>query len=351
MLHKIKQTAVDQSKIQKILVIRLSSIGDVLHCSPVAEKLREHFPHAYITWVVESMSADVIRNNSHLDEVLVWPRKEWYKEAKQTGDYRFWIRRTKAFLDQIKQKKFDLTIELQGMLRGGFIAYWSKARYRVCLSDAREMSYLLANICTDMGIPSTVQARYLSSLQFLGIDVAGAKMEMPLAKEEHQFADALLQKHNLIPGRFIAFNPATSQVAKNWPVSYFAALGDMISRRLKIPLVILGAPSDRPLAAAINENMRECKAVDLSGMMTLKQLGAVIKQTGLLVTGDTGPLYMAEAVETPSISMFSYTNPAYYAPKGDKHRALRATDCTMASILPEEVYKVLEELAEKIQLI
>jgi lipopolysaccharide heptosyltransferase I len=350
MINKIKNISVDQSKISKILVIRLSSIGDVLHCSPIVQKLREHFPKAHIAWVVESLSQDVICNNSNLDEVFVWPRKEWKKEFQKTGDAITLMRRTKDFFDLIKKRNFDLTIDLHGMSRGALIAYWTKAPYRVCLSNAKEMSYLFANICADTNNVLTIQARYLSSLKFLGIDMSDAKMEMPITDEDRKFADSLLQKHNLAPGRFIALNPATSKLTKNWPVGHFAKLGDMISRRLQVPLVLLGSPKDRPLAAAINENMSDCKAVDMSGLMTLKQLGALIEKTGLMVTGDTGPLYMAEALGTPSVSMFSYTDPAYYAPKGHKHIALRAADCTMESISPDEVYQALEILVNKLEI-
>ena len=121
------RSSFDSDSIQRILIIKLSSIGDVIQASPVAEKLRQRYPTAIIDWVVETKSKDVIVGNSYLDEVIVWERKEWTKEAKETGDYRLLFKRLSGFVNNLRQRRYQLAIDLQGLLRSGMLAWLSGA--------------------------------------------------------------------------------------------------------------------------------------------------------------------------------------------------------------------------------
>ena len=333
-----------KDRINRILIIRLSSIGDVLHASPVANILRTHFPTAHIAWVVETKSAEVIQGNSNLDEVVIWPRKEWRAEAKKTKNLYRLLKRNRTFLHQLKKQKFDLVLDLQGMSRSALVSLHSGALYRACLSDAREMSSLFYNIEVKLGEPRSVQEKYASIMKCLDIDYTHMlQMEMPITPPDHLFADELLKQYNLAEGQFIIFVPSTSNALKSWPGQYFAKLGENIGEKFGCPIVILGGPGDTEISRTILVGMN-CKGIDLTGLLTLKQVGALMKRCGLVVSGDTGPLYIAEAVGASTVSLFGPTKPEYYGPKGAGHISLRSDDHKTGSILPDQVFQAIEKI-------
>lgn len=347
----------NSDNVYRILVIKLSSIGDVIQASPVADKLRQRYPQAIIDWIVETKSKDVIIGNSNLDEVIVWKRKEWWEELRHTGDYRLFYRRMATFFKHLRQRQYDLALDLQGLLRSALVAWLSGALWRVCYTDTRELSPLFANIKIkpDYGKKIHVKYRYVGLLRFLGIATNHVKMQMPLTVGDRQFADNFIVKNNLIAKQYIVFNPATSWPSKCWPTEFYAQVGELIMSRLQLPIVILGAPADQFLAKEINDKLAR-PVFDLTGQTTLKELAAVIEQAALFIGGDTGPLYIAEALGTATVSIFGPTDPARHAPVGRKHIALASQSCKlcynrdcadrscMFEITPEQVFRAVIQL-------
>ena len=342
--------------VHRILVIKLSSIGDVIQASPVADKLRQRYPRANIDWIVETKSKDVIIGNSNLDEVIVWKRREWWEELKKTGDYRLFYQRMAAFFKHLRQRKYDLAIDLQGLLRSALVAWLSGALWRVCYTDTREMSPMFANIKIKPDEEKIhVKYRYVGLLQFLGIDASNLKMQMPLTAGDRQFANHFIVQNRLTAKQYIVLNPATSWPSKCWPAELYAQVGELIMSRLQLPVVILGAPADQFLAKEIKDKL-EKPVFDLTGQTTLKELAAVIEQAALFIGGDTGPLYIAEALGTATVSIFGPTDPARHAPIGRRHIVLASQSCKlcykrdcsdrscMLETTPEQVFKAVVQL-------
>lgn len=318
----------NSNSVHRILVIKLSSIGDVIQASPVADKLRQRYPNAIIDWVVETKSKDVIVGNSNLDKVMIWERKEWVEDIKKAGDYRLLYQRLATFVKQLRERSYDLTIDLQGLMRSGLVAWLSGAPWRVCYTDTRELSPFFANIKIQPNYEQdiNVKHRYVGLLRFLGIDTTNLHMQMPLTASDHDFANNFIVQNSLTTKKYIVLNPATSWQSKCWPTNRYAQVGDLISNRLKLPIVLLGAPDDQPLAKEIQDKMKN-PVLNIAGQTTLKQLAAVIEQAALFIGGDTGPLYIAEATGTATVSIFGPTDPAKHAPIGSRHISLAPRHC------------------------
>lgn len=316
MTHKISD-----EKIKRILLIRLSSIGDVLLASPVAEKVRKRFPTAHITWLVETKAKDVIVGNPFVDEVIVWPRREWNKQARETRDYIQLVRQYCNFIKSIRALCADLSVNMQGDIRSAFLACLSGAKCRIARPNGKEFSSWFANCLVDNTSEKHLMLRNIALLSPLGIGLENAHMYMPLTEQDVSYANKLLSEHCLKIKQFVVFNPATSVAAKCWPTEYYAALADRIIAEYQLPVVFLGAPSDCAMVEDIMSKMGH-KAHDFAGKTTLNQLAAVVKSARLFVGGDTGPLHVAAAVGTPTVSIFGPTAPEIAAPIGENHIAL-----------------------------
>lgn len=349
--------------IKNILIIRLSAIGDVLKCTVVIDKLRCRFPNARISWLVETRSKDVLLDNPNIDEVIVWERKEWSKEARSSKNYWKFARRLFQFTKEIRNRNFDLVIDLYRSPRSGIISYLSKASTRLCYTGSPKYSHLWANIhvIPNYTTSTTATQFFADILRPLGIVSDDLRMQMPILPEDRSFAETFLYDHGISPGKYIAINPSTSWQSKCWPSEYYARLADMIIEKHCLPVVILGAPGDVPLVETIIRQMQQ-QPVDASGKTTLRQLAALAEKAGAFISGDTGPLFIAEAVGTATISIFGPTDPAWHAPKGERHITLSTKSCSckksycedkkcLTAILPEQMLTAFEKLAKKIGLI
>jgi len=328
--------SINENTIQRILLIRLSSIGDVLFASPVAEKLRQRFPKAHITWVVETKSKDVIEGNPFLDEVIVWSRKSWNKHARQNRDYLQLIHLNYNFSKSIRALQPDLVINMQDDFRSAVLTHISGAKYRICPANFRKTNRCAANVLVDNTVVKHSMLKYVSLLSPLGIDFKDTHMTMPFTSKDIDYANGLLSEQGLQQKQFVVLNPAASSTKKLWPANYYAVLADLLIEKCNTPIVFLGADSDRALVAEVTCQMKH-KAYDLSGKTTLKQLGALVQKAQLFISGDTGPLHIAAAVGTPTVSLFGPTDPERYAPLGDLHRII--TGKTMHDIKPSEVFQ------------
>ena len=352
----MKQYILD-SEIKNILIIRLSSIGDVLKCTVTIDKLRKRFPQAKLTWLVETKSQGVLVGNPHIDELIVWDRKEWSRQARQTRNYLRFAQQLLNFVGEIRARRFDLVVDLHGLPRSGMVSFLSGAPYRVCYDRARKKSHLWSNIrvTPDKKQDNTVMQHYAGLLRVLGIEIADLKMQMPILPDDEGFAQQFMTNNRLTPGGFIIINPATSWQSKCWPSEYYAQLADRIIETYQLSVLVTGGPADAALCQQIIDQMRN-QPINACGQTTLRQLAAIIKNASLFISGDTGSLFIAEAVGTPTLSMFGPTDPDWHAPQGENHVALSTRLCTcdksfcenpicLTKLTPEKVWDEFKKLA------
>lgn len=346
-------------KSPRILIVRLSAIGDAVHTLPVLASLRKKFPDAFISWVVEDKAADVVVNNPMLDKVYVLPKKKWKKEKNRFNAYKeFW-----KIIGQIRKDKYDIAIDVQELLKSGVISFLSGANRRICHSKSREHSYLFANELLpahDTFDPDKkVIDRYLEAAAHLGADVSDVEFPLPPVSESTSiYIDELLK--NIDKSKpTVVFSPATTWASKHWVESYWAELLDMLADKCNI--VFTGAPNDETLIKRITSMSKTDKYISLAGKTNLLELAEVFRRVDMVIAPDTGPAHIANAVGKPVVvAIFSSMSHKRTGVYGEKHvnvsASLECQPCKskvckredhvmecMKLLTPEVMFKIIEE--------
>lgn len=278
----------------RILIIRLSAIGDVIHGLPVLCALREALPHAFLGWVVEGLAGDLLAGHPALDALIRVPRR-WLKSPREVWRLR----------RRLRELRFDTTIDLQGLTKSGVVAWLSSAPRRIGKSDARELSRWFTN----KFVPcrgSHVVEHYLDLLRPLGIDSPPIRFDLPERAEDARAAQRYLASQGLASRGFAILNPGAGWPSKVWPAERHGALATQLATRHGLASVaVWGTEDERPLAetivAASNGHAR------LAPPTSMTELAALCRQAALFVGSDTGPTHLAAAVGTPTISLHGPT--------------------------------------------
>lgn len=293
----------------RILIVKLSAIGDCIHASPVAQVLRESFPEAHIGWVVHDHCAAVVRGNPNVNVVHTFDRKRMLEQF-------FPLRK------ELRAQKYDIAVDLQGLLKSGVVAKISGAKRRYYRSDAREKANWFCNTPVQCNPSQHIIDVYLGFARAIGAQWSGhPPMVAPHDQHDLDMAKMLLaERDDLDAEMIVALAPAAGQTIKQWPTDCFARLIDAVLEKKRVHFAIIGAPGDKLLAQEILAACHHRESVqDLTGRTNLNQLAAVLKQCDLFIGGDTGPMHMAQAVGTQVIALFGPTNPARLGPRGDSH--------------------------------
>ncbi|MEK6682725.1 MAG: glycosyltransferase family 9 protein, partial [Nitrospirota bacterium] len=176
---------------KNILIIKPSSIGDVIHALPFLKAIRGRYPEAAISWLINRGIDELIRDNSSLDEIILFERKRW----GGFDDIGYKLRGVTEFIRGLRQKRFDLIIDLQGLFRSGIIAYLSGADYRIGFANAREFSPIFYNYnVSHPPIEMHAVDRYLLIAKELGADITKKDFKINIPEKEKEYAARLISK-------------------------------------------------------------------------------------------------------------------------------------------------------------
>ncbi|MBP6962871.1 MAG: glycosyltransferase family 9 protein [Armatimonadetes bacterium] len=293
----------------RILIVKLSAIGDVIMTTPVAKALRAAFPGAYIAWVVEPKSRDILIGNPYLDEVIVWDRPadlSWNPLSVAAT----W-KSLRALGRELRSKRFDVAVDLQGLLRSALVAKSSGAKCVLGFDSGREGSTRLYTHLYPLSLTGTRgPQRYLDALRLLGVHASHTEMCMPLTEDDRAYARRILDEETArhLPDRRLiaALAPATTWPHKHWTEEGWAGLADGLIARYEALPVFLGSSADVNLIGRIRGLMTR-EPGDVVGRTTLKQAGAVLEEADLVFGVDTGLLHMSIALGRPTIGIFGPT--------------------------------------------
>lgn len=315
---------------RRILVVRLSARGDVVLSSPLAGALRRRCPSAHIAWAVEERTADVIRHNPHLDEVIVWERAEW-KRMLRTGRWGAFLGAAVDFFGELRDRRFDVAIDAQGLLRSGALAFFSGAPVRIGLGSREGSRLLMTKVVKREFFTRRIASADAAFARALGLDTASFRMEIPRGGDELAAVDRIVEEKGLGDG-FVAAVPFTTRFHKHWFEDRWSALIRQIRERAGLGVVLLGGPGDRAaadriLAGAAN-GADGAPLVDLVGRTTLGEASAVVSRCSALVGVDTGLSHMAHAFGRPAVLIFG-SNAPYLDPPTTAARILHSgRDCS-----------------------
>ena len=291
---------------QKILLIRLSSLGDIVLTTPAIRAVRANFPNAYIAMLVAKQSADTLRENPHLDEIISFDR---LVKDKDTGE--MW--RTVRLL---RERKFTLAIDLQRKFRTEMLMYLSGATERV------GKGWFCTVRVFERGNKHATE-HYFDLLHAVGIPAEDRKLELFLAESERRDALQRLKTAGVVDaGLKVGLFPGAGWKLREWMPERFAAIGDRLVQHFNADVLIFGGEKETELVHTV-ANLMHTRAIPFAGNLQVRQLAACIEQCDLFLTNDTGPMHIAAAVGTPTVSLFGPGNHIRFQPLGALHQTIR----------------------------
>jgi len=311
---------IDTHKIERILLIKLTSLGDVVHALPVAAALKRTFPRLKLSWLVEDRCAPLLENNPLLDSVIVYPRQEIQVLISE----RKWGQVLKVFKNlrrSLRDLNIDLSLDLQGLAKSGLIALMTGAPHRIGCSGLKEMSSLISRrIPEEKGLH--VVDSNLKTAEFLGAKTEAPEFIIEIKEEEKTWAKEFLKKSGVVEGdRIIGLQMGTVPPQKCWPPAKYRSFIEQVSKLPNTRLILFGDKTDQE-ALLPHLSKIPPKVINTAGNLSLRQLMALIAQCRVFVGGDSGPLHLAAGLGLPVIALFGGTDPGWSRPYGRFHTVL-----------------------------
>jgi lipopolysaccharide heptosyltransferase II len=302
----------------RVLLIRLREIGDVVFTTPALRALRDHYPGAHITYIVEPHAAPVVSGNAQIDELIVAPRRQGLRGL--TADI--------ALGRSLRDRRFDIAIDFHGGPRAGLLTWLSAARERVGY-DVAGRSWIYTR---RVHRPRALRARHSVENQWdllaaVGIgapDRVNNPVEMPVDPDAAAaVARRLGQEGVETADRLVVIHVSAGNPFRRWPADQFAALAAALAREPRAKVVITSGPSERDAAARVVEAARASLPGDAAsrvlscGDFSLAELRALVERAALYIGGDSGPLHVASTSRVPIVGLYGPTLPARSAPWRD----------------------------------
>ncbi|MGC4099078.1 MAG: glycosyltransferase family 9 protein [Nitrospira sp.] len=293
----------------RILLIKPSSLGDIVHTFPVVAAIKRQWPESHITWVVKRQWAELVERAEGVDRV--WP-------VDMT--VRSWIREGRA----LRAQRFDLAMDLQGLFRSGILARLSGAPIRIGFANGREGSpWFYTHRVPVLSPDIHAVDRYLSVAAALGVSLPDTpRFGFRLLEEDMVTARELCRRRGFSIDRpWVAMNIGTRWPTKRWPLESFAAVVDQLYTAHLDPVVMIGGAEERGFTKCMRA-LTDRPFIDLSGEIPLGCLPILLSTATAMVTNDSGPMHIAAGLGVPVVAMFGPTSATRTGPYGDGHQVL-----------------------------
>lgn len=330
-----------------VAIVKLSSLGDVVHALPVAAALRACHPRAHLTWVVEQREATLLRGHPALDEVAVADTRGWRRRHGVRGGADA-VRAFRTLVRQFRDRGFEAAVDLQGNLKSGLLTAATGAPVRIGFA-AGHCREPLNTLFTNRRVSPPPAARHiveqqLALLRPLGAMEVAPTFWLPRDPAAEAAVERFLAGHGLAEGAPLAIlNPGAGREVKRWPPARFAELARRLRADTGTAVCVLWGPAEAEQARAIVE-ATACPGALLAPPTDLHALLALLRRARVVVAADTGPLHAAAALGVPCVGLYGPTDPARNGPYGPGHRVVRAGDRTMGSIAVEPVLAAARDL-------
>jgi lipopolysaccharide heptosyltransferase I len=329
---------------ERIALVKLSAIGDVVHALPVATALRARRPGARLTWIVERREAAVLRGHPALDEVIETDTRAW-RRARGRATVRAALADVRALRARLRAGRFDVAVDLQGLLKSGLVTAATGAPLRLGFA-ARRLREPLSALFTNRRVTPPPAARhvveqYLALLAPLGITEPRLEFRLPVTPAAEAAIDEWLAGAGLKPRRrLVVLNPGAGRPDKRWPLAHHTELARRLVQDAGAHVVVTWGPGEEAAARAIAAGAPATAAPPTD----LTTLPALLRRASVMVAADTGPLHMAAALGTPCVGLYGPTSAERNGPYGPGHRTLVSADGTLAALAPSSVLAAVMDL-------
>lgn len=294
---------------RRILVIKLGSIGDVVHTLPALADLKEAFPQAEVDWLVERKCSVILEGNPWLHQIIEVDTQRWRRDWGLAS-----VREMIRIVSRLRARHYDVAFDFQGLWKSAAFGYFAGASKLIGF-DKTSLKEPGCRIFYDRRITPAPQAQHVIDIckQLLvgvGIYAGGRRFGLSVTGEDERYVEQQLASRGI--GDFVVLNPGGGWETKNWEPANYALLHDRLSAATGLPTVLTWGPGEEPL---IDKVLQSCGSVPPATFPTsLPQLIALLRRAKLFVGGDTGPLHLAAACGTPLIGIFGPTSPVRNGP-------------------------------------
>ena len=348
----------DGMKDGRILIIKLSALGDIVQSLPVLWSIKKTWPSCKVDWITGETGLGLLRGHSLLDRVMLYPRKRLGKLAR--NPFR-WPRLFKHLSDlsrEIKRYRYLAVLDLQGLFKSGLITFMSLSDKKVGFAGGREASSLFLNHRLPAYDPDEhAVSRYLKIAGYIGAETDEIRFPVDISKDEIMDAEAFLKGLGAESKRYVLLIPGTIWPTKRWTPEGFSRLAEMMAGELGLKSLVAGSTAESRLGSVI-ERLSRGAAIDITGRTSIKRLAALSRLAKTAVATDTGPMHLASASGLRLVALFGPTAPWRTGPFGHEHIIIRKDiECSpcfrrscssmrcMLSITPEEVFRAVKRLA------
>jgi lipopolysaccharide heptosyltransferase I len=338
---------------RQVAIVRLTSLGDVIHTLPVAAALRDHEPSTRILWLVEEREEILLRDNPAVDEVIVVPLRRWRRQLRSPSGIGRSGRDLRALMRDLRARKFDVVIDVQGWPHKTSPLVWAtRAPMRIGF-DRRHARQSLATRFTTHQVTPPASAKHivdqnLALLEPLGIrHVEPVRFPMPEFASSRSVVDEWLREHRIAAGtRVIAILPSTRGAAKLWPVDRYRALASsMLDEDRTACIVAVGGPDEGGLLESAIQGLPSNRAF-VFAPAPIPELVWMLRRVNLAVGNDTGPLHVAASAGVPSLGLFGPTRGDRNGPYGSHCAYVQSRTGQMADISLNDVREAIAALKQ-----
>lgn len=337
--------------LRNILIIKLRHIGDVLLSTPVLRALRDAFPDAQLTMLVNRGTEGVLAHNPDVSEILCLDKGTWLEQCR--------------FVSRLRARGFDCVIDLTDGDRSAVISFATGAGIRVGFNAEHRWRGLLYSAVAKPRPVDSHRVEYdLCALRALGLDPTRGMPAVFLQAPEEQRAEQWLTEQGLAgetPPPLVMLQPGARYSLKVWPPERFAQLSDRLADRFQCRILLGGDQREREVAEQVARKSH-CAPIVVAGKFSLLQYASLVKRCRLFVGNDGGAMHLAATVGTPVLALFGPTYPERWGPRGGQTQViykgldcracyhptcLRGDDSCMRQITVDEVFEAAERMLDR----
>ncbi len=295
---------------KKILIVKPSSLGDVVHSLPFLNAIRSCFPKAEIHWVIAKGLEGLFEGHPMINRLVIMDKDAW----KKISNMRKTIKEIGRLFTELRNERYDIVIDLQGLLRTAVITMSTRAPFRIGFEEAREGGRFFYNYRIRGGKDVHAVDRYMKITEALGCDMEETLFPFALVDDTEGIRDITESL-----GRYAVIIPGARWDTKIWPAERFGRLASM----LPLKSIVIGSSADIRTAEKVVEFSRG-KAISLAGKTTLGELIGIMRKARVVISNDSGPMHIAAGFSVPVVALFGPTSPLRTGPYGKGHCIIRS---------------------------
>ena len=283
---------------KRVLIIRLSAIGDVVFASPLVSACKKRYPEAEIEWLAEGVVRPLLNELPGLNKVILWPRQEWQDLWREKRLFAL-LSAIKAFRRKLRERNYDLVIDAQGLVKSAFLAWLTGSRRRIGFKS-KEPNGMFLTDRFEKSITPRISSEYVALADTLGWDTSSFEVVLGLSASDEARATDVMPE-----GPYIVVAPFTTRPQKHWTHAHWQALIGRLSDAGH-QVACLGGPGDREEAVTLLEGL---PVMNWVGTYPLGVSAGLVKQAAAVIGVDTGLTHMGIAAGIPTVALFGSTCP------------------------------------------